>query len=374
MSWILEFFSDYTIRNVALGTLLLGLGAGAVGTFALLRRQSLLGDAISHAALPGIVLAYIITGLKTPEVLLAGAAIAGVLGTIFILSIVRNTRIDTDGAQGIVLSVFFGLGLMLLTYVQKLPKSSQAGLDRFLFGQAATIIKSDVLFIFWVELIVFAVLFLLWKELKVATFDPESTRVLGFSTRAIDLVLTGLLVAVIVVGLQSVGVILISALLVIPAAAARQWTNRLSVMVILAALIGGFSGAAGSIVSALGSHLPTGPVIVLILTAFVILSILFGPQRGVISRVLQALRNRQSFAQDRLLTVLYRLAVSHGQLDYAHAEKTLILMETEAGSVRQGLRALKMRGLASEQGHKEWALTKDGIEMAKHLVDGGKTV
>ncbi|GAB1484536.1 transition metal ABC transporter permease subunit TroC [Treponema sp.] len=255
MSWILEFFSDYTIRNVALGTLLLGLGAGAVGTFALLRRQSLLGDAISHAALPGIVLAYIITGLKTPEVLLAGAAIAGVLGTIFILSIVRNTRIDTDGAQGIVLSVFFGLGLMLLTYVQKLPKSSQAGLDRFLFGQAATIIKSDVLFIFWVELIVFAVLFLLWKELKVATFDPESTRVLGFSTRAIDLVLTGLLVAVIVVGLQSVGVILISALLVIPAAAARQWTNRLSVMVILAALIGGFSGAAGSIVSALGTHL-----------------------------------------------------------------------------------------------------------------------
>ncbi|GAB1484535.1 hypothetical protein MASR2M78_33530 [Treponema sp.] len=112
----------------------------------------------------------------------------------------------------------------------------------------------------------------------------------------------------------------------------------------------------------------------MILTAFVILSILFGPQRGVISRVLQALRNRQSFAQDRLLTVLYRLAVSHGQLDYAHAEKTLILMETEAGSVRQGLRALKMRGLASEQGHKEWALTKDGIEMAKHLVDGGKTV
>lgn len=374
MSWIFELFSDYTIRNVALGTLLLGLGTGAVGTFALLRKQSLLGDAISHAALPGIVLAYIITGAKTPGVLLIGAAIAGVIGTLFIMAVVRNTRIDTDGAQGIVLSVFFGLGLMLLSYVQKLPKSSQAGLDRFLFGQAATIIQSDVMFILRVELIVFAVLILLWKELKAATFDPESTRVMGFSTRIIDLVLTGLLVAVIVVGLQSVGVILISALLVVPAAAARQWTNKLSVMVILAALIGGVSGAAGSIVSAMGAHLPTGPVIVLILTGFAILSILFGPQRGVMSRLMQSLRNRHNFAQDRLLTVLYRLAISHGHADYAHAEKTLVVMETGAGSVRYGLRALKSRGLAFEKVRGDWALTDTGIKMAKRLIDGGKSI
>lgn len=374
MTWILELFSDYTIRNVALGTFLLGLGAGAVGTFAVLRKQSLLGDAISHAALPGIVLAYILTGAKTPSVLLLGAAVAGVIGTLFILAVVRNTRIDNDGAQGIVLSVFFGLGLMLLTYVQKLPNSSQAGLDRFLFGQAATIMKSDVIFILRVEFVVFAVIFLLWKELKVATFDIESTRVMGFSTRVIDLVLTGLLVAVIVVGLQSVGVILISALLVVPAAAARQWTNKLSVMVILAALIGVFSGAVGSVVSAFGKNLPTGPVIVLILTGFVVFSILFGPERGVLSRLLQAFRNRQSFAQDRLLTVLYRLALSHGQVDYAHAEKTLILMEAGAGSIRQGLRALHMRGLAFEKEHGNWALTENGIATAKRLVEGERIV
>lgn len=370
MSWVLELFADYTLRNVALGTLLIGLGAGAVGTFALLRKQSLLGDAISHAALPGIVLAYLLTGEKSPGVLLAGAAVAGLVGTLFIVAVVRNTRIDTDGAQGIVLSVFFGLGLMLLTYVQKLPNSSQAGLDRFLFGQAATIIASDVAFILRVELVVFAVLFLIWKELKTATFDPEYTRVLGFSTKAVDLVLTGLVVAVIVTGLQSVGVILISALLVVPAAAARQWTDRLSVMVVLAALVGGLSGAAGSLVSALGERLPTGPVIVLILTAVVIFSILFGPRRGVVSRIVQTVRNRQSFAQDRLLSDLYRLALSHGRADYAHAEKTLIVMESAAGSVRQGLRALRLRGLAAERDGALWSLTEAGIETAKSLTEG----
>ncbi|HHU37435.1 MAG TPA: metal ABC transporter permease [Treponema sp.] len=372
MQFILELFTDYTIRNVALGTFLLGLGSGAIGTFALLRRQSLLGDAISHAALPGIVLAYILTGQKSPGVLLAGAAVAGLIGTLFIVLVVRHTRIDTDGAQGIVLSVFFGLGLMLLTYIQKLPNSSQAGLDRFLFGQAATIIKSDVMFILRIEIVVFAILFLLWKEFKAATFDPEHLRVLGFSARAVDFVLTGLVVAVIVVGLQSVGVILISALLVVPAAAARQWTNRLSTMVVIAALVGGLAGASGSVVSALGEHLPTGPVIVLILTGAVIFSILFGPQRGVVSRVAQRIRNRQYFAQDRLLVDLYGLAMSHGKADYPHEEQTLVTMDTPAGSVRQGLRALRLRGLTIERPQEGWALTDAGIQAAKNLVEGDK--
>lgn len=285
MNGIIDFFSDYTLRNVFLGTMLLGLGSGFAGTFAVLRKQSLLGDAVAHAALPGIVIAFIITGSKITLPILIGAGISGLLGALFINLIVNTSKLDTDAAQAIVLGVFLGLGILLLTYIQKFPGAAKAGLDKFIFGQAATILQSDVAVIFYAELISLAVIMLFWKELKVSTFDKDFTHSIGFPPKIIEAILTALIVVTIVIGIQSVGVILMSALLTAPAAAARQWTNRLGVMSALASVFGAVSGIGGSVVSSQVGKLPTGPVIVCFLTAIVVLSILFGPARGILRRL-----------------------------------------------------------------------------------------
>ena len=287
----MDFFSDYTLRNVMLGTLLLGMGSGLVGVFVLLRRQSLIGDAVSHAALPGIVIAFLLTGTKDLSVLLSGAALSGLIGTLCITAIIKTTKIDTDGAQGIVLGVFLGLGFLLLTHVQKSPDAAKAGLDKFVFGQAATIMQRDVILIAAVELIISATVFLFWKELKLSTFDPEIASVMGFSPKRIELIITALTVPAIVIGIQAVGVILMSALLVAPAAAARQWTDKLSLMGMTASLFGGLAGAGGSVISSQVPKLATGPVIVLLLTGAALFSIVFSPRRGILQRILK----RKSF-------------------------------------------------------------------------------
>src|SRR5690606_19453811 len=213
-----DLFFDYTLRTVALGSAILGIVSGALGSFAVLRKQSLLGDAISHAALPGIVLAFLITRSREPIVLILGALIAGWLATLFMLSIIRTTRIKDDSALGLVLSVFFGFGLMLLTFTQKLPDATQAGLDKFLFGQAATLLQRDVITMGSVGAIALLLLFAFWKEFKLITFDSEYAGSLGFPVRVLDVVLTTLLVIAIVLGLQTVGVVLMSAMIVAPAA------------------------------------------------------------------------------------------------------------------------------------------------------------
>ncbi|MBA2352620.1 MAG: metal ABC transporter permease [Burkholderiales bacterium] len=278
-----EFF-DYTLRTVALGAALLGLVSGALGSFAVLRRQSLLGDAISHAALPGIALAFLLTGSKETLVLVLGAAIAGWIGTLIVMSIVRTTRIKQDSALGIVLSVFFGFGLMLLTYIQKQPQASQAGLDKFLFGQAATLLASDVIMIAALGAIVIVVTLLFWKEFKLLSFDADYAASLGLPVRAIDIVLTSVIVIAIVTGLQTVGVVLMSAMVVAPAVAARQWTDQLGAMVALAGMFGLLAGASGAIVSSAVERLPTGPTIVVCLSLAVLVSLLFAPKRGVVWR------------------------------------------------------------------------------------------
>ena len=227
---------DYTLRTVALGSAILGIVSGALGSFAVLRKQSLLGDAISHAALPGIVLAFLLTRSREPVILMLGALIAGWLATLFMLNVIRTTRIKDDSALGLVLSVFFGFGLMLLTFTQRLPDATQAGLDKFLFGQAATLLQRDVVTMAIIGVLAIALLMTFWKEFKLITFDTEYAASLGYPVRFLDVLLTTLLVVAIVLGLQTVGVVLMSAMIVAPAAAARQWTDKLKNMVILGGL------------------------------------------------------------------------------------------------------------------------------------------
>jgi manganese/zinc/iron transport system permease protein len=275
---------DYTLRNVALGALALGASSGTLGAFAVLRRQSLLGDAVSHAALPGIVLAFLLTGAKDTLSLVVGAGVAGWLATLLVSNVVRRTRIPDDSALGLVLSVFFGFGLVLLTYVQRLPDASQAGLTTFLFGQAATLVAHDVKVIAALGGAAVAAVVLFWKQFELLAFDPDFAATLGIPVRLVDVLLTTLLVVAIVIGLQTVGVVLMSALVVAPAAAARQWTDSLARMVFLSAAFGAASGVGGAVASASVRGLPTGPTIVLVATGFVLVSILFAPRRGLLHR------------------------------------------------------------------------------------------
>ncbi|MDG4949301.1 metal ABC transporter permease [Weeksellaceae bacterium KMM 9724] len=282
----MEVLFERTFWIIALGTGLLGATSGILGSFAVLRNQSLLGDAISHAALPGIVLAYLITGEKSSFVLLSGAIVCGILGSYFVNDIVKNSRLKTDTALGIILSVFFGIGMMLLTYAQSLDDANQAGLDKYLFGQASTLMQKDVLLMLGFLIPSLLLVFTFWKEIKIFLFDAEYAQTLDIPVQKINLMLTLLIVIIIVMGLQTVGVVLMSSLLLAPAAAARQWTNSLSKMLGIAAIIGAFSGVFGSYISATESNLPTGPVVVLIVSAIVFLSLLFAPQRGLIAKYL----------------------------------------------------------------------------------------
>lgn len=291
-----EFFFDYTLRTVAAGAATLGLMSGALGSFAVLRRQSLLGDAVAHAALPGIALAFLITGSRETWTLTIGAAILGWVGALLVIAIRRTTRIKEDTALGLVLSVFFGFGLLLLTFIQKRPNSSQAGLDKFLFGQAATLLISDVWLIVALGAAAFAVITIFWKEFKLLCFDADYGATLGLPMRLLDIALTTTLVIAIVAGLQTVGVILMSAMVVAPAAAARQWTNRLGVMVALAAAFGATAGIGGAIASSTAAGLPTGPMIVVCLSLIAAASLLFAPARGIVWRALRERRNRAQFA------------------------------------------------------------------------------
>ncbi|MDR0925221.1 MAG: metal ABC transporter permease [Hungatella sp.] len=289
---IISLFSDYTFQTVALGSALLGLISGVLGSFAVLRRQSLLGDGVSHAALPGVVMAFVLSGSKNTEVLLLGALISGLLATLFIVSIVRHTPVKFDSALALVMSVFFGLGLVLLTYVQKIPNSNQAGLKRFIFGQASTLLQRDIILMVICGLILLALVLLFWKEFKLFTFDSDFAQSLGFSPKKLNLLLAFMIVLAIIIGLQTVGVILMSAMLITPAVAARQWTNKLWVMVTLSALFGAVSGISGTATSSLVPKLPTGPAIVVCVSVIVIISVLFAPGRGVLHRVYQRRKNK----------------------------------------------------------------------------------
>jgi len=288
-----DLIFDYTIRNVALGSAILGVVGGALGSFAILRRQGLLGDALAHAALPGVCVAFMLFGTKASAVLLSGAALSAWLGALIILAIVRETRIKQDAALGIVLSVFFGAGIVLLTYIAGSGNAGQSGLDRFIFGQAATLIFEDVMTMGILASVALVLVVLFFKEFKLSSFDPAFAASMGFPVGVLNVLLTSLIVVAVIVGIQAVGVVLMAAMLITPAAAARQWTDKLSVMIVVSALFGALSGVTGALISATGSNLPTGPLIVLCATAILVISLALGTSHGFLWSWLRRSRNRR---------------------------------------------------------------------------------
>lgn len=361
---MLPFELDFTLRTVAAGAAVLGVVSGTLGTYAVLRGQSLLGDAISHAALPGIALAFLLTGSRAPLVLVLGAAAAGWAGALGVLAITRRTRVPYDASLGIVLSVFFGVGMVLLTFIQRLPSGQQAGLDTYLFGQAAALLPRDVavMAVLGVAALVITVVF--WKELKLLSFDPEFGASIGLPIRKLDILLTTLLVVAIVVGLQAVGVVLMSAMLIAPAAAARQWSDRLGRIMLLAALFGAASGVTGALISASSAGLPTGPTIVIVAGGVMAVSLLVAPGRGLLAEAVRVWRSRRELRELGLLEDLYIVARQHPDPHHAHPPVVLRTMTSRPDTVPPGLRHLERRGWVRRSGDGSWALTEQGWRVA----------
>ncbi|MFN0149569.1 MAG: metal ABC transporter permease [bacterium] len=358
----------FTLRNVLIGSSLLGVIGGVLGSFALLRRQSLLGDALAHAALPGVCLAFLIAGSKDSLVLLAGALASGTIGALFILGVVRWSRIKEDSAMGIVLSVFFGVGIVLLTRIQKLPGGNQSGLDRYLFGQAATLVTEDIVVMAVLGGIAILAVVLFFKEFKLLAFDRAFGASIGLPMRALEIGLTCLLVVVVMVGLQTVGVVLMVATLITPAAAARQWTDRLGVMAVLSGAIGGAAGAAGSIASASIGRLPTGPSIVLVSSAILVISLLFAPRRGLV----WARRNERVVAnrirRENLLKDLYRLGEGAAAWDTFTSRPALMGVRGQSGGdLDRFARPLVRAGLVESAGD-DLRLTERGLAEAERVI------
>ncbi|KNF08607.1 zinc transport system membrane protein TroC [Gottschalkia purinilytica] len=295
MELIREFFSDYTLQIVLIGSAILGFSAGTVGTFALLKGKGLLGDMVSHASLPGIVLAFLFTGIKDTEVLLLGALMTGLLSVIFLEILKKYTKLKYDSLLAIILSGFFGIGITLLTYVQKIPNANQAGLDKFIFGQASTLVKKDVSIISIVSIICLTMIILFWKEIKLYIFDEEYAITQGFHKSVIEMIISFMMIMIIIVGLQTVGAILISSLLIAPGVASRQWTDKLSIMVVLSGVFGIIGGVSGTIISSAYDKMPTGPLIVVIMTIIALFSIVFSPKRGILFRNKKLKRDREIF-------------------------------------------------------------------------------
>jgi manganese/zinc/iron transport system permease protein len=285
----------YNATLVAIGATLLGIAAGVTGTFLFLRKRALVSDAISHATLPGVCLAFIIMvnlggDGRNLVGLLAGSAISAWIGLLCLSWLTRHTRLAEDAAIGSVLSVFFGLGIVLLTVIQTMGSGRQAGLESFLLGSTAGMLWADAMVIAIGGLVTLALILILRRPMTLVAFDPEYAAARGLPVERIDLAMMALVMAVTVVGLKIVGLILIVALLIIPPVAARFWTERSDRVVLLAGLIGGFSGYVGAALSASAPNLPTGPIIVLVgFTCFAV-SLFLAPNRGVLAAVLRHLR------------------------------------------------------------------------------------
>ncbi len=358
----IRFFSlsDANVQNVVAGSILLGCVAGCLSTFAYLQKKSLLGDALAHSALPGVGIAFLVVGYKHLPSLLIGAAITAWLGALAVNLVVRKTKIKLDSALGIVLSVLFGLGIVILTHIQKSGAGSQSGLDKFLFGQAAAISGDDVKLLFWVTVVMLTVVVIGFSRFKLLSFDPGFARAIGVNVSWLQFVLTTMLVLAVVVGLQAVGVVLMAAMLMTPAAAARQWTDRLGLMTVLAAAFGMLAGLMGAYVSFLAPKLPTGPWIVIVISVIFGLSLLFAPGRGVVSRWLSHVDQRNKITREHVLKVLYNSGANDKRwADPLGLDQITTMWSFARRELKSALSALRRQG---------FVMSADG---GFHLTDNG---
>jgi manganese/zinc/iron transport system permease protein len=364
---------DYNTRVVILGTTLLGLAAGLIGTFLLLRKRALLSDTLSHATLPGIALAFIIASALGGEgknllVLISGAALFALLGTGSVIVIQRYSRLKDDAALGIVLSVFFGLGIALLGIATRMDTGNAAGLSAFIYGKTASMLFFDALLIALTALAAAVCSLLFYKEFTLISFDAAYAAGQGWPVVRLDFVMMALAVVVTVVGLQAVGLILVVALLIIPPAAARFWTLRLKPMIFLAAIFGALSCYLGATLSALMAKLPAGAVIVLTASAIFCFSLLFGSARGLMRIFLERRAMARKIGRENLLRSIYELAETDLAGTTIQTDALIRQRAWSAGQLERLVGVAHREGLLTRQDGARLSLTERGIQTATRVV------
>ncbi|MFT4399610.1 iron chelate uptake ABC transporter family permease subunit [Bacillus sp. SW14] len=351
---------------VLAGTLLLGAASGVLGSFVLLRKQSLIGDAMAHSALPGVCLAFQFTGQKSLPFFLLGAAIAGLLGTWCIQLIPRLSKTKEDSAIGIVLSVFFGVGIILLTYIQQQGTGSQSGLDSFLFGQAASLVRRDIMLIAGISAVLLLLCIVFFKEFTLITFDLAFAKGLGMPVRFLNGLLSCLIVCAVVIGLQTVGVILMAAMLITPAIAARYWTERLTRMMVIAGFIGGVSGVAGTLLSTTMKGMATGPLMILSATMIFLFSMICAPKRGLAAKAIRLIRLRRKTSRDQVLLTIYEQYEKNDL--YVTDEGVRKKRRLSPSLCHKVLNELEKERCIVRVENGIWQMTRAGIEKGYHIA------
>ncbi|MGN6646491.1 MAG: metal ABC transporter permease [Cytophaga sp.] len=359
---------DPNVRTVVIGTILLNLSASVVGSFAFLQKKSLSGDAVAHSILPGICMAFIVFQTKSLWVLLPGAFITGWLSLYLVDLISHHSKLKQDTAIAVVLSVFFAIGIILLTYIQHTGSGAQSGLDSFLFGKAAALLEEDLITYGIISIVVIAVTAFFLKEFTLISFDTAYAASIGIPVRKLQLVLTTLTVIAIVTGIQSVGVVLMSAMLITPAVAARYWTDNLKRLLLLAVLFNSLAAVAGAYISYRYPSMPTGPWIVLIISIFAFASILFAPKKGLIYGMYRTFKHKSLILKENILKALYQLGEQENRFHDTHSLNNLLTKRRlPHWQVYPALYRLRFEGYL-EHSHAGWALTPEGIERGKRIV------
>lgn len=373
-------FNDPNALWVSLGTVLLGMSASAIGGFAFLRKRSLMGDALAHAALPGVMTAFILFHSNNPLLMLFGASFSSFMGLFLMDWLPKHSKIKPDAAMAITLSFFFALGLMQLSYIQGLEVEGKSGLDKILFGQATAMLPSDVIVLSIVASAVLLVVAVFFQKFRLVTFNRLYAQSLGLSITFYEIVLALLVVMSVVIGLQIVGVVLMAAVLLTPIAAARFWSQNLSVMLVTAGFIGGLSGLLSANISYMSPAMPTGPWMVVVLSLIFMVSFLFAPQKGLMANLLKQYQLRRQVCEENVLRTLYLLNERHPSNQYNTREKVAMTLEfseediltlrnLNLGELKQTLKRLLQKGwLLQKSSVGFMRLSSQGAEQAINLT------
>lgn len=358
-------FQDPSITWVVLGITLLGIGSAYVGTFSFLDKKALLGDAISHAVLPGICLGFILAGEKNPVYIVTGAFLSGALATFLSSWLKKNTKLSEDTIIATILSVFFGIGIVMLTALQKSGNPEIAGLNSFIFGNAIGISETDLIIYGGLSLTIIAVLTLLLKEFRLMVFDPNYGKAIGFPMEAIRFLFNVLMILAVVIGIQAIGVVLMAALLITPGAAARFWTDRLNPLLILAACFSIISGILGTYISFVLPQMPTGPWVVVFLSLIALLSFMFSPKSGIIFRYFSRKSYLRKTHRDHLMKALYK--AKEENKNGLTIEEIYELYPYQKAQIDQSIKDLLQEGFITKN-QSLVKLTTQGISDAMRIV------
>ena len=368
---MIEFLtlSDPNIRTVVIAVLLISVSTALTGSFLFLHKKALLGDAVSHSVLPGIGLGFLAVGEKDPLVLMIGAILSGAISIFFIDRVIKNPKVKPDAALAITLALFFSVGIVILSYIQAQQYTGQAGLNHFIFGKAAALKQSDALVFSVLALFVTGVIVMFFKEFKLIAFNKDYAISIGMPVKFLEFIMQVLVIFSIALGIQAVGVILLSALLITPAASARIWTNNLKKMLLLAVFFSMIPSYLGIAISTFSTNMPTGPWVVVSLTGVAILSIFFAPQKGVISRMFKARANRKKILLENILKDAFVLKEENNTCAIA---KLIAHRQEETRKIEKGIVALEKENLLirSQQNIQltEAGINKGGKIQERHLL------